>query len=70
VLLDGEETIRCIITPQTAARVLHVFADQESRMISQLDEEEDEDDDEYIPEEPPENQNIRAVIADIRAIFE
>jgi hypothetical protein len=71
VLLDGEGITRCIVTPQTAARVLHIYRDQESRLADLLTiGEEEEDDDEYVPEDPLETENIRAVVQEIREMFE
>jgi hypothetical protein len=69
VFLDDEGTTRCRISPQRARRVLNVFIDPELRReaIEQLSDEEDEG---YVPEEEPEHQNVRAVIQEIRAIFE
>jgi hypothetical protein len=66
--------MRCAITPHTARRVLYVLVDQGWRQgflehIGIYGEEES-DEEEYIPDQEPENENVRAAVREIRMQFE
>jgi hypothetical protein len=69
VMLD-DKIPRCIITPQTARRVLHVFVEPELRkeFVDPIEEEEDEG--EYVTEDDVEDENIRIVVEELRAMLE
>jgi hypothetical protein len=66
---EGTRTIRCLVTPETARRVLYVFRDERLRFnMEDFDDDEDEVE-EYVEEAEGEEENVRMIVQEIRRVI-
>jgi hypothetical protein len=71
IVLD-DNVPRCFITPHTARRVLHVFANTQMRTqyVDQFDGEEEEEEEEYVMDQNLDDENVRVAVRELRVMFE
>jgi hypothetical protein len=69
LFLDADRVMRCLITPKTARRVMHIFGEPTAIYFDVMQEEEEEEEEAYSPM-PDEPENIRHAVAEIRRMLE